>query len=332
MIIGFETSCDESGIALADMDGAICENMLYSQIDIHKKYGGVVPEIASRHHVTKLFELMDAIKTRRPDFLSEIKAVAVTVRPGLVGALLIGLEAAKTLAFQLNVPLIPIDHLKAHLFGACIEADLEFPFMGLIVSGGHTILCMVHDFDHIDILGQTRDDAVGEAYDKVSKLLEMGYPGGPVIDRIYGEYEGKYEPFPQPMKHKGLEFSFSGLKTAVLRYVDQAGGVQNVDKEYVAASFQHTVMEIIFHKLKKALKLHPVKQIAVVGGVSANAGLRKRLEKLPAQAVFPAMQYCTDNAAMIAGLGSWYYQQKRHLYSPDSDDFYSMNAVPFSEI
>jgi len=326
-ILGIETSCDETGVAIADFDGQICQHYLHSQIDIHLPFGGVVPEIASRQHVVRIFELLNLLRKELPDFQQSLAAVAVSTKPGLIGSLLIGTETAKALAYLLKVPLIQVDHLKAHVYGAFLYEKIPFPFLCLIISGGHTIICEVADFDNIRILGQTRDDAVGEAYDKVAKLLDLGYPGGPVIDRIHQEYKGPYIGFTIPMKDDSLDFSFSGLKTAVLKYIQQNSQKPGYSVEQVAASFQETVCQTILYKARIAIKKHPAKVLAVVGGVSANKGIRAILDtKLNVRSIFPPMKFCTDNAAMVAGLGSWYFSHQRNMLRPDSTAFFQVNA------
>lgn len=330
-VLGIESSCDESSVALVNEKYEVLYHLTSSQSDLHAEYGGVVPELASRRHIVEIFRLLHKLQQKHPSLYEDINAVAVTCTPGLIGSLLIGVETAKTLALCLNTSLIPVNHLKAHLFAASFDVNITFPFLGVIVSGGHTLLCIVKSYDDLTVVAQSCDDAVGEAYDKVAKVLDYGYPGGPVIDKIHQQYQGEYIDFPQPMKNR-LDFSLSGLKTAVIRYVLQNSPLDENMCKKVAASFQETILEMMRHKIMKALQKYPVDTVVVVGGVSANKGLRIRLKELPVSVIFPSFEYCTDNAAMVAGLGMWYYQCKQRILLPGTDEFLKLNACPTSQL
>ncbi len=329
LILGIESSCDESSVAIVNDKFEVLWHQTSSQTRVHAKYGGVVPELASRRHIVDLFSLLNEVKCSRPELYQNIRAIAVTEAPGLIGSLLVGVETAKTVALCRNIPVIGVHHLKAHLFAASIDQHINFPYLGVIVSGGHTLICFVRNYDDLKIVAQSRDDAVGEAYDKVAKVLEYGYPGGPVIDRIHQQYNGEYIDFPQPMKNQ-LAFSLSGLKTSVIRYIMNHSPLQEAEKEKVAASFQETILRMMLHKIELALEKYPTGAVAVVGGVSANRGLRSRLTQLPVPVVFPSFEYCTDNAAMVAGLGMWYFQRGIKIKHPGTEEFLKMNATPSS--
>ncbi len=330
LLLGIESSCDETSLAVVNSRYEVVWHETSSQTDLHAEYGGVVPELASRRHITELFRLLKRLKEKQGHLYKGIDAVAVTVQPGLIGSLLVGVEAAKSLALSHNISLIPVHHLKAHLFAASLEQKLSFPFLGVIVSGGHTLICLVHSYDDFSVIAQSRDDAVGEAYDKVARVLEYGYPGGPVIDRIHQQYSGNYIPFPQPMKKK-LDFSLSGLKTAVVRYVLSSNTLGEDEKKRVAASFQETVLNMMLEKVQLAIRKYPVESVAVVGGVSANRGLRRKMQQLSVPVVFPSFEYCTDNAAMVAGLGTWYFLHGLKIMKPGSAGFLKLNASPSPE-
>ncbi len=323
-ILGIESSCDDTAISIIDDEDNLLFDLRYSQTKTHEKFGGIVPEIASREHIKSIFKLIDKCKRDLPHVWEEIVAVAVTYKPGLIGSLLIGLEVGKTLAYIKKIPIIPIDHLKSHIYSVFLEKKIPFPFISLIISGGHTIFAKVDDFENIKLLGQTRDDAVGEAYDKVAKFLNLGYPGGPVIDKIYQEYDGTYIDLPFPLKNAPFEFSFSGLKTAVINLV-RGKKLTEEFKKQIAASFQHKIIEIFSYRIKEVRKKYPNLPIVIGGGVSANKGLRKKLSRFK-NLFFPSLKYATDNAAMVAGLGKWYFERKKNLIFPFQEDFFKLNA------
>tara|TARA_B100000470_G_scaffold75099_1_gene57664 strand:- start:298 stop:1293 length:996 start_codon:yes stop_codon:yes gene_type:complete len=314
--LGIETSCDETAIALYDSDKGLVGESVFSQIELHSEYGGVIPELASRDHCQRIIQIYNqALGAIDP---SEIDYIAYTAGPGLLGTLLIGENFAQGLAIALNKPLIPVNHLEAHLMAPFLSTgDISFPFLTLLVSGGHSLIIDVEAFNKYKILGQSRDDAVGEAFDKVAKLIGLGYPGGPEIEKISKNGDPKKFDFPQPMLHSpNYDFSFSGLKTAVLYTVQ---GIQEIDKQIqadIAASFQHVVTEVLIKKVSKALKDTGRKSIVMTGGVAANKLLRDKItalrDKLNINVLYPPLAHCTDNAAMVAYLGSLKYDQAEY--------------------
>jgi len=314
--LGIETSCDETAIALYDSDKGLVGESVFSQIELHSEYGGVIPELASRDHCQRIIQIYNqALGAIDP---SEIDYIAYTAGPGLLGTLLIGENFAQGLAIALNKPLIPVNHLEAHLMAPFLSTgDISFPFLTLLVSGGHSLIIDVEAFNKYKILGQSRDDAVGEAFDKVAKLIGLGYPGGPEIEKISKNGDSKKFDFPQPMLHSpNYDFSFSGLKTAVLYTVQ---GIQEMDKQIqadIAASFQHVVTEVLIKKVSKALEDTGRKSIVMTGGVAANKLLRDKItvlrDKLNINVLYPPLAHCTDNAAMVAYLGSLKYDQAEY--------------------
>ena len=317
LILGIETSCDETAAAVMRNGRAELSNVIASQIDVHKAFGGVVPEIASRHHLATINGVVDTALDEAGVSIDMIDAIAVTKGPGLVGAILIGLATAKAMAFALGKPLVGVHHIRGHICAALIEhPGLEPPFLALAVSGGHTSLIDVRSLHgapgDMSVLGSTRDDAAGEAYDKVARVLGLGYPGGPKVDALAKEGNPDAVFFKRIMLEEGsLDFSFSGLKTGVLNYVNsrrQAG--QPVNEADVAAGFQEAVIDVLSAKTRMALETSGHRSLALVGGVAANSALRARLEADAEQAgvrfFTPSPVYCTDNAAMIACAG--YYQ------------------------
>ncbi|AEX84658.1 putative glycoprotease GCP [Marinitoga piezophila KA3] len=305
IIFSIETSCDETAVAILKGRNTVLSNLVVSQIDIHKIFGGVVPEIAARKHLNYLNQLTNKAFEEANIKPEEISAIAVTYGPGLVGALLIGLNFAKGLALNLNKPLIGVNHLYGHIYANFIAFDdLEPPFLVLLVSGGHTMILHAKDYLHFEIIGQTIDDAAGEAFDKVARLLNLGYPGGPKIDKLAQNGKPIYD-FPKPLYHKGYDFSFSGLKTALLYFTKKN---DNYKIEDVAASFQKALIDTLIHKTMKAAKDLKVDKIIIAGGVAANSYLRKRIEDEKAKRknmkiYFPPLNLCTDNALMIARAG-----------------------------
>ncbi|MEH7504840.1 tRNA (adenosine(37)-N6)-threonylcarbamoyltransferase complex transferase subunit TsaD [Neobacillus drentensis] len=315
MIMGIETSCDETAVAIIKNGREIAANVVASQIESHKRFGGVVPEIASRHHVEQMtIVIEEALKQANVTF-SEIDAIAVTEGPGLVGALLIGVNAAKALAFAQNKPLVPVHHIAGHIYANRLVTELKFPLLALVVSGGHTELVYMKEHGHFEVIGETRDDAAGEAYDKVARTLNMPYPGGPHIDRL-AQAGNPTINLPRAWLEEGsYDFSFSGLKSAVINTVhnaEQRG--ETIAPEDLAASFQDSVIEVLVKKTEKAVAEYGVEQVLVAGGVAANKGLRNALEKVfsenPAvELVIPPLSLCTDNAAMIAAAGSVMFEK-----------------------
>ena len=302
-ILAVESSCDETSVAILKNDKDILANIIASQVESHKRFGGVVPEVASRHHVevvTSCFE--DALADAGIE-ASQLDAVAVTYGPGLVGALLVGMAAAKAFAWANHLPLIPVNHMAGHLMAARQVKELDYPLMALLVSGGHTELVYVSEPGVYQIIGETRDDAVGEAYDKVGRVMGLTYPAGREIDELAHKGQDIYD-FPRAMiKEDNLEFSFSGLKSAFINLhhnAEQKG--ENLSLEDLSASFQATVLDILMVKTQKALGKYPVKQLVVAGGVAANQGLRERLadEIRTVEVIIPPLRLCGDNAGMIA--------------------------------
>ena len=301
IVIGIDTSCDDTSVAVYDgHSNRVLNNIVSSQYEFHQPFGGVVPEVAARKHAENIDVVFEEALRVAGISVKEVELVAVTRAPGLLPALLVGLTFGKGVAFCRRVPFKGVHHIEAHLLSPFIGSEPEYPFLGLVVSGGHTLIVLAEEFGKYRVIGKTLDDAVGEAYDKVAKMLNLGYPGGPVIDRIYREFNGEYLELPKP-RVKGFNYSFSGIKTAVRRLIEK-----DYPAEQVAASFQKTAVEYLIGKLKKALKETGVKRIAVSGGVSANSLLREKLKELQKQgySVFmPKMEFTSDNGAMVAYVG-----------------------------
>jgi len=300
LILGIETSCDETGIALVEDGRRVIANELFSQVDIHKVFGGVVPEIASRQHTTSISQLTQTVMAKAP---RPVDAVAATAGPGLMGSLLVGLSFAKGLSMAWGVPLVPVHHLEGHIFSAFLgDHPPEFPFLTLIVSGGHTMLIWCEKPHDYRLLGTTRDDAIGESFDKVARLLDLPYPGGPSIQRAAESGNPKAFDFPRAMAGKEtLDFSYSGLKTAVLYAIRGESTGAPLPVADIAASFQDAAVDILITKAKQAIKKTRAKAMVVAGGVAANKLLRERLERdIPIPVSVPPFAYCLDNGAMIA--------------------------------
>lgn len=309
--LGIETSCDETAAAVV-LDGRnVLSNIISTQIPLHQKFGGVVPEIASRRHIVNIMPVVDEAIRAASIELRDIDQIAVTYGPGLVGALLVGVSTAKTLAFALERPLIAVNHLQGHIFANFLShPELEPPFLSLIVSGGHTALIKMKTYNEFDLIGQTRDDAAGEAFDKIARVMGLPYPGGPEIDKLARLGNPKAIEFPHP-KVEGCDFSFSGLKSAVLNWLNSAQmRGETINNADVAASFQRTVVDSLIEKTLDAAKESGLRSIVLAGGVAANSALESRLraecEKHGLEFWYPSKILCTDNAAMIACRG--YYQ------------------------
>jgi N6-L-threonylcarbamoyladenine synthase len=325
-ILGIETSCDDTAAAVVADGKTILSNIISSQNEFHAKYGGIVPEIASRKHVELiLYVIQDALDSANVT-LPEIDAVAVTNRPGLVGSLLVGLSAAKGIAYCYQKPLIGVNHLLGHLYANMFEhPELDFPHLSLTVSGGHTLIMFVTSPTHYEILGHTVDDAVGEAYDKIAKFLGLGFPGGPVIDQMAKQGNPEAIPFPSPLLNSDdLNFSFSGLKTAVIRYVNgQQNAGQDINYADVVAGFQHAAIRVLVKKVLHAAKDKQVATITLSGGVAANSALREGLITQAQQhgfkVYYPRPVLCTDNGAMIAGVAY-------HLFREGTRDALDLGA------
>jgi len=309
LILGIDTSCDDTSASVVEDGTRIISNIISSQTEIHKKYGGIVPELASRRHIEMIWPVVDeALKTAGAAF-EDLSGIAVCHGPGLIGSLLIGCSFAKAVGYSRGIPLIAVNHLEGHMFSSFLEQPVPaFPFIALIVSGGHTCLYRVDGFGQYRELGRTRDDAAGEAYDKVSKLLGLGYPGGPFIDRLAKDGNPGSIDFPRAYLPETFDFSFSGLKTAVLNYVkEQRAKSREYSINDVAASFQAAVVDVLVRKTEWAVKKERIKNITISGGVAANSELRRRMKKMAEEkdlSVFiPSVSLCTDNAAMIAAAG-----------------------------
>lgn len=306
LILAIESSCDETSAAIIKDGRYVLSNIISSQIDTHKQYGGVVPEVASRMHIEVINKVVLEALEEADIKLGDIDAIGVTYGPGLVGALLVGLQYAKGLSYSLKKPLIPVNHIEGHICANYIEhKDLKPPFVSLVVSGGHTFIVHVKDYGVYDVIGQTRDDAAGEAYDKVARALGLGYPGGPKIDKLSKEGNENAIEFPKANFHdETLDFSFSGVKSAVLNYLNKCK-MQDVEvnKADVAASFQKAVIDVLKQNVMKTCRQKNVKKIAIAGGVASNSALREALIKEASkegiEVLFPSKILCTDNAAMI---------------------------------
>lgn len=309
--LGLESSCDETAASIIADGRCVLSNRISSQIDLHKAYNGVVPEIASRAHLEVINVLVDEALAEAKISFSDLKYVAATSHPGLVGSLLVAVQSAKAVACACDIPFIPVNHLEAHLHAATIEhEDLAYPYIGLLVSGGNTVLCLVHSVGDMRLLGRTSDDAVGEAYDKVSKLLGLGYPGGPVIDAIACTASVRKNIFPKLLvKYDDYSFSYSGLKTAVLTRLKE---YPDSNAAEIAWAFQESALEILVRRTFAAARDYSVKKIVVAGGVASNSRLRELFaaEKTGDEKVyFPSPVLCTDNAAMVASLGYAYFMR-----------------------
>lgn len=320
--LGIESSCDETSVSVVKNGREVLSNVIHSQIDIHKQFGGVVPEIASRNHVEAISTVTKEALEIAGVTLSEIDAICPTYGPGLVGALLVGVAYAKALAYALDKPLVGVNHIEGHIAANYItHPELEPPFLCLVVSGGHTHLVHIKDYTEFEILARTRDDAIGEAFDKVARVIGLEYPGGPKIDKLAKEGEANIN-LPHTYFEDSLDFSFSGIKTAVLNLHHKNPGVNKAD---LCASFEKTVIDMLLTNTKKALQGLHIKKLAIAGGVSANTHIRENFLKMGQEegieVFYPELKLCTDNAAMIASAG--YY----HFIKGESSDL-SLNAVP----
>lgn len=327
VILAIETSCDETAVAIIRGGTEIIANVVASQIESHKRFGGVVPEIASRHHVEQITIVVEEALNQSSMTFDDIDAVAVTEGPGLVGALLIGVNAAKALAFAHQKPLIPVHHIAGHIYANQLITPLKFPLLALVVSGGHTELVYMKEHGHFEVIGETRDDAAGEAYDKVARTLQLPYPGGPHIDRLAQEGEPLID-LPRAWLEEGsYDFSFSGLKSAVINTVHNAKQKgEDINPQTLAASFQASVVDVLVTKTEKAVQEYKVNQLLLAGGVAANKGLREALQQRfekydDVELVIPPLSLCTDNAAMIGAAASILYRKDRRATM-------SLNANP----
>lgn len=306
LVLGLETSCDETGLALYDSERGLLGQVLHSQIALHAEYGGVVPELASRDHVRKMIPLLESLLAQTGVQKNDLDAVAFTRGPGLMGALMTGALFGRTLAFALNIPAIGVHHMEGHLLAPLLsQTPPEFPFVALLVSGGHSQLMAAHGIGQYELLGESIDDAAGEAFDKVAKMMGLPYPGGPNVARLAESGDPHAFALPRPMMHQGLDFSFSGMKTAVLNQYNKIRG-QGRDAD-LAASFQEAMVDTLAKKCIRALKQTGLKRLVIAGGVSANQALRVRLEqelsRIGATVYYAEPALCTDNGAMIAYAG-----------------------------
>ena len=312
-ILGIESSCDETACSIVKNGNEIVSSIVLSQIDIHTKFGGVVPEIASRKHVEAITIVIEECLEKANMSINDVDAIAVTKGPGLIGSLLVGLEAAKTLAFIYDKPLIPVHHIAGHIYANNLVKEIKYPCLALVISGGHTELVHIPKEYTFEVLGTTLDDAVGECYDKVARVIEVGYPGGPVIDKLAKDGTLKYK-LPTPLNDDSYNFSFSGLKSAVinLAHNEKQRGF-DIDKESLAYSFQEVVSDVLTKKTKKALKEFNIKYFITAGGVAANSEIRRKLsnmcEENDIEYSFPNISFCTDNASMIAAAGYFLYKR-----------------------
>ncbi len=314
-ILGIESSCDETSASIVKNGVEEISTVISSQIDIHKDFGGVVPEIASRHHVKNITMVLEECLEKANMKMEDIDAIAITYGPGLIGSLLIGLEAAKTLAFIYNKPLIPVHHIAGHIYANSLVKPLEFPLLAVVVSGGHTELIEMTKHYDFKKLGGTLDDAIGECYDKVARVIGLEYPGGPKLDKLASVGKNTYN-LPVPLKDDSYNFSFSGLKSAVINLAHNEEQRNNpLIKEDLACSFQKVAVESITNKVRKAIVEKNIKHVIVAGGVAANNGLRNAMkelcDELNIDLSIPPMKYCTDNATMIASAGYFAYLDGR---------------------
>ena len=314
-ILGIESSCDETSFSIVKNGTEEIATVISSQIDIHKNYGGVVPEIASRAHIKNITFVLEECLEKAKMTMEEIDAIAVTYGPGLIGSLLVGVEAAKTLAYLYNKPLVPVHHISGHIYANNLVKRLEFPLIALVISGGHTELIYMDKDYSFKKLGGTLDDAVGECYDKVGRVIDVEYPGGPVIDKMAVIGKHTYD-LPIPLNDDSYNFSFSGLKSAVINLVhNEKQRGNNIRKEDLAKSFQDVVVDVLTKKTMHALKEYNVKNLILAGGVAANKGIRNKFQELCEENkinyTFPSIKYATDNAAMIASSGYYAFKLGR---------------------
>ena len=314
-ILAFESSCDETSVSIIKDGKEEIATVVLTQIDIHKLFGGVVPEVASRHHIENITIVIEECLNKAHMTMNDIDAIAVTYGPGLIGSLLIGVQAAKTLSYLFHKPLIPVHHIAGHIYANNLVEEMKFPLIALVVSGGHTELVYMKDNYSFEKIGGTLDDAVGEAYDKVARVIGLPYPGGPAVDKLAHVGKDTYS-LPVPLDDDTYHFSFSGLKSAVINLShNETQRGNEIRKEDLACSFQNRVVEILSKKTMKALKEYHVDRLIVAGGVAANQGLRENLQKLCHEnnihLIIPSMKYCTDNAAMIGAAAYFAYKKGR---------------------
>ncbi|TJZ78770.1 tRNA (adenosine(37)-N6)-threonylcarbamoyltransferase complex transferase subunit TsaD [Chitiniphilus eburneus] len=334
LVLGIESSCDETGVALYHSERGLLAHRLHSQIAMHTEYGGVVPELASRDHIRRVLPLTESCLEEAGTALADVDAIAYTQGPGLAGALLVGASVANALGFALQKPVIGVHHLEGHLLSPLLaEPRPAFPFVALLVSGGHTQLMAVRGIGDYELLGETVDDAAGEAFDKSAKLLDLGYPGGPALSKLAEQGDPKRFKLPRPMLHSGdLEFSFSGLKTAVLNLVQQQSPLDDATRADICAAFQEAIVEVLTKKCLAALKQTGMQRLVIAGGVGANKQLRAGLDDAAAkrryQVFYPPLALCTDNGAMIAYAGAMRLKYAQHDYSYGAKPRWALASLP----
>ena len=323
LILGIDTSCDDTAASIVEDGCRIISNVVSSQNEIHTKYGGIVPELASRRHIEMIWPVVNEAMEKAGVTFNDISAIAVSHGPGLIGSLLVGVCFAKSISYSQKIPMVAVNHLEGHILSIFLEETPGFPYIGLVVSGGHTSIYLAEGFGKYTEIGRTRDDAAGEAYDKVAKLLGFGYPGGPIIDKLASKGNPEAIAFPRAKLKEGHDFSFSGLKTSVLNYTKK---YPDAKKEDIAASFQAAVVDVLVNRILEVAELKGIKEIVLSGGVSANSGLRERITQESTEkgmkAYLPSLPLCTDNAAMVAAAGY-------HLFKRGETATYSLNPKAY---